>query len=64
MPTLKSSAAAKKPLFTFPVVKLAAGTNYKFFCSFSGHAGVMNGGETGRLNADSLPKQAKGYLKV
>ena len=28
---------------TFPVAKLAAGTNYKFFCSFPGHAGVMNG---------------------
>lgn len=28
---------------TFPVAKLAAGTTYKFFCSFPGHAGVMNG---------------------
>lgn len=28
---------------TFPVANLAAGTNYKFFCSFHGHADVMNG---------------------
>lgn len=28
---------------TFPVSKLAAGTSYKFFCTFPGHAGVMNG---------------------
>ncbi|MBH5329327.1 azurin [Eikenella sp. S3360] len=28
---------------TFPVSKLAAGSNYKFFCTFPGHAGVMNG---------------------
>ena len=28
---------------TFPVSKLSAAENYKFFCSFPGHAGVMNG---------------------
>lgn len=28
---------------TFPVSKLATGTSYKFFCTFPGHAGVMNG---------------------
>ncbi|OAM31059.1 azurin [Eikenella longinqua] len=28
---------------TFPVSKLAAGSSYKFFCTFPGHAGVMNG---------------------
>lgn len=28
---------------TFPVSKLAAGTNYKFFCTFPGHVAIMNG---------------------
>lgn len=28
---------------TFPVSKLAAGTNYKFFCTFPAHVAIMNG---------------------
>lgn len=28
---------------TFPVSKLAAGTSYKFFCTFPGHVAIMNG---------------------
>ncbi len=28
---------------TFPVAKLKAGESYKFFCTFPGHAALMNG---------------------
>jgi azurin len=31
---------------TFPVSKLAAGTEYTYFCSFPGHWGIMKGALT------------------
>lgn len=31
---------------TFPVAKLAAGTEYTYFCSFPGHWGIMKGALT------------------
>lgn len=39
----KMIGGGEEASITFPVSKLSAAGEYKFFCTFPGHAGVMNG---------------------